>query len=419
MPIGAGGETTALECSFLPGSRGARDAGFGYNPAEQRTCELNQTKAQGGKTMPRIRDIISQIELIPGCRPLAPLRARQFLKALLGACALWLAFGSLDLARAAHGDFKTAAERWAWSQIKQGEIADFNKHCGTPRLDPKDEKDARWQDKCRMLPARFLVDLLTGPPWREQVPSKGVRIAGARIAGDLDLENAKLLRSIEIYDRRIEGAINLKRAHTESLILLAGSLVNGDFTADGLHNKGDLFLRDGTLLKSEVRLTGAEIHGDVDMSGASVEGALDADSLQVGGDLYLGSDGENKARFKEVILRGAKITGQINMTGATVDGELNADSLQVGGNLYMRSDGENKASFKEVNLDGAKITGWFIMTGASFDGELDANPAGGWRFDRAIRSKEQDQLQASGSERSEDHGTDGHDQRRCRWQTHR
>src|SRR5262245_54289619 len=101
--------------------------------------------------MPRIRDIFLQIELIPDCRPLPPLGVHQILTALSGVCALWLAFGALDIAQArpAHGDFKTAAERRAWSQIKQGEVADFNKHCGTPRLDPKNEEDKRWKSECR------------------------------------------------------------------------------------------------------------------------------------------------------------------------------------------------------------------------------------------------------------------------------
>jgi hypothetical protein len=52
------------------------------------------------------------------------------------------------------------------------------------------------------------MDLLTQAPWREQVPSKGIRIAGARILEDIDLENAKLVRAIEIYGSRIDGAIN-------------------------------------------------------------------------------------------------------------------------------------------------------------------------------------------------------------------
>jgi uncharacterized protein YjbI with pentapeptide repeats len=107
------------------------------------------------------------------------------------------------------------------------------------------------------------------------------------------------------------------------------------------------------------------------MTGASFSGTLDADALQVGGILIMGSDGENKASFKDVVLRSAKITGQIAMVGASFDGTLNADSPQVDSSLIMRSEGQNKASFKDVILRAANIKGHIDMTGAS-SGTLNA-----------------------------------------------
>lgn len=112
---------------------------------------------------------------------------------------------------------------------------------------------------CRKVSARFLEDLLTRAPWCDKVHRAGVQIAGARIVGDIDLENAKLNRPIEIYISRIEGGITLRRARTDGLISLRGSVLSGVFDADSLHAERGLFLRAGAVLGSGVHLMNAII----------------------------------------------------------------------------------------------------------------------------------------------------------------
>jgi hypothetical protein len=295
----------------------------------------------------------------------------QCVTAIIGASAIALGAGSA-LAQEPSDDPNTT-EGWAWPRIKRGEVADFNARCETPALNPRDDKDARWSDDCRKLSIDFLRDLLTTrAPWREAIPFAGIQIKGARIVGDvLDLENAKLIRSISILDSRIEAAIKLVRARTDSLIALDGSLMNGSFDAYGLHIDSDLSFN-GTVFKNEVNLSGAKIDGSVDLAGAGVDGKLDASQARIGGYLSMNSDEQNKASFNEVDLVDAKVAGQLTMYGASFNGTLSASLLRVGGNLVAASVGQYRTRFQKVFLLSAEVAGSVMLAGVRFDDGLEA-----------------------------------------------
>lgn len=268
-----------------------------------------------------------------------------FRRAVLAAPAIALGFSSA-LVQGPYDDPNTA-EGWALSQIERSETADFNERCGMPALDPRDENDARWDSDCRKLSVRFLQDLLTRPPWRETIPFSGIQIKGARIVGEIiDLENAKLVRSIAISNSRIDATIKLTRAGTDSSILLDGSRMNGGFDAVGLHSESDLRLT-GSAFKSDVNLSGVQIDGGVDLAGVRIDGILN--------------------------LTDAKVGGQLNLLGGSFNGPLMATLLKVGGNLFAPSVGPNRTRFQNVFLLGAEIGGSVTLIGSSFDGVLQAS----------------------------------------------
>jgi hypothetical protein len=296
---------------------------------------------------------------------------------------------SLGEARSSYDD-KNSAEGWAWSKIKSNEPADFNERCGTSKLDPKNEKDARWQDKCRKLSAKFLQDLMTQPSLREATPLNGIGIVGAHIVGDLDLSDVTLNRALVISFSRLEGVVELSRANTNCLIELNNSVMKSKFSAEGLRSESDVNLHESMEFLGAIILNNARISGQLDMGGAHYEGPVSLVGTKVGGSLSLGL-----ARFEQSLVAGAmeigghlmmglskyadvnfigsKVGGQVGINGSIFSGTLTAGLMQVGGNFSFGPAPQAQTRLKAVFLIASKISGSLILSGASFDGPIDAS----------------------------------------------
>ena len=307
--------------------------------------------------------------------------------------AICCAIGGQVAAQVPYDDQNTS-EGWAWARIKQGNPADLNVRCFTPPLDPRAANEPGWTNSCRQLSATFLIDVLTRAPWRDQVPFSGVTIIGARIVGNIDLRHTKINRRLAIERSRIENAIVLYAARTDSDIGFIGSRVTGTFDAGQLHAEMSLILADSEF-KQWASLNHAKIDGFVTMDGATFDGYLNADASRVGASLFMRSTEQSRASFKEVNLNSARIAGNVEMDGAAFDGYLDANALQVGASLFMRSTERNKVSFKEVNLNSARVGGSVEMDGATFDGYVDADAlqVGASLF---MRSTERDKVRFKG-----------------------
>lgn len=242
----------------------------------------------------------------------------------------------------------------------------------------------------------FLAALL-----RDGLPLGGRRleVVGAFVEGRVDIGDAPIPGSLWFYRCRFDAPLLLDGASVSGSVTFAGCHLVA-LMAEGCHVAGDLALHAGTRVDEELRLSRAQIGGDLDATKLNLTGdedaqpqparrALIADAIEVGGDVLLA---EGFRAIGEVRLRAARIHGDLrasgNFTGSpSRDGARGTammfDRITVGGSL--RFDGGFFGAAGLVSLRQARVVGDFDASGASFDrlGDASLNDAPVLALDRA------------------------------------
>jgi hypothetical protein len=276
------------------------------------------------------------------------------------------------------------AEKWAWTKIAEGEIADFNLlYCH--RLEPGQPEG--WDDpkNIRRLSAKFLRDIAR-KPFRNSIPDEGILIVGAWFPGGIDLRFANLEGPMLLGWSRVDGDVGLLGASVDQLVM-SGSSFKG-VNMDGIEVKSDLFMRNGATFDGDVNLGGASVGGQLEMTGSSFKG-VNMEKLQVKSDLFM----RNGATFDgDVNLDGASVGGQLVMSGSIFKGDVSMMSLKVGQYLLLFSDtfdgdvnlslasvggmlGVGGSTFKGVKMGGLQVPHLAMTDGATFDGDVNLSLA--------------------------------------------
>lgn len=261
----------------------------------------------------------------------------------------------------------TESERKVWEAAATGERVDLR--AGDSDLDSP-ERWSEWAPE-RIVRAEVIAGLLIGDGDAASVAVRGVRLQGARITGDLNLEATTLRCPLALLDCSFTSAINLNEA-TALSVRLSGSHVPA-VHAKQLLTRGDLGLDKGYSASGEVYLEGAHIGGELECTGGHFSNpsgvALNAEELTIDGSLFCR---EEFSATGEVRLLGAHIGGQLDSTGGQFSNPsgsaLTADRLIVDGSLVCRM---GFSATGEVRLVGAHIGGQLDCTGGQF-----SNPNG-------------------------------------------
>lgn len=212
--------------------------------------------------------------------------------------------------------------------------------------------DCHFTDEPQMMQAQLRFLSLEG----SHLP--GLRAQGLVVDGDVVLSSLTATKTVSLNGARIAGQLNCEMAKLDGQ---TGPDTWGDaLNAQGIWVEADMFLSEISA-NGPVDLAGAQIVGQLAFVDARLNGqtgktawgtALIAQQASVGASCHL----NNLAASGEVDLNGAQVVGQLTCKGAHFDGKgrkaLNAQSLKVGQSFLWR---DIRQCLGRVDLAGAQV----------------------------------------------------------------
>jgi hypothetical protein len=253
----------------------------------------------------------------------------------------------------------TPQERFVWSRVCVGAVADFNAEPDYGGdLDPK--RPEGLPDN-RVLHSTFIEAMLLAGKYRNSLTRNGVHIAGARFIDVLDLGHAELAHELWLDRSLLEKGANFAEARSTQRIVIDRTRALGPISMQDTRFEHDVTIRRSEL--TAVSLNSSHIGGGLNLDSSKFTGELDFASLRLADILDL-----SNSEFGDMTLAGANVDASIVLLDAKSTGQLILFGIEVGGHLLM-----NQGEFKDVNAAAAHIHGHFGMPRAKITGMLNMN----------------------------------------------
>jgi hypothetical protein len=247
------------------------------------------------------------------------------------------------------------------------------------------------QSEANTIRPGFLRFLFLGGDEQAPVHEFGVCLNGAWIDGDLDLHGCNCAHPVMLANSKLNGSLGAMGAHLKNLSLEGSSIkaLNGDRVVIS----GSLFLRNQFVATGEVRLSGAQIGGNLECKNGTfepIEGSeegyalfcrrarikgdvlLDGDfkaigevhflGVGIGGDLQCSGGTFAPTKYEALTCDGADIKGDMLLDhGFTATGEVRLLGAQIGGNLSCSEGRYEPIGNDALSFDGALVKGDVLL----------------------------------------------------------